>query len=405
MVGRLSTMTALSALLLALGASPAKAESYAILMSLTPEQRHHQNNIVQALDVLTKNGYEPCNIYTVSGDIGRNDACQEDTQLEPRLQAVQQGLKNIAQRVTSDDILLFYLTGHGASEGIISEKDETLVTYRRILQEIELLDAKRTIIIADTCFGGALAEEARKRKEKNIVVVASNRPSEAGVCGYFVGSFWKAFLPDNLETDFDANGIVSLGEAFSRAKFKSYLMDVAQYEESTAESYATIAIKNDGYFGLHNLRDIDDLLYRDVIYAPSDWGDITLSGEIVTYDVHPVSTALELTAADYKSETNKDLVFLHVYTTWCNWCEVLEEQLLPLEEKYQGKVKFVKADFEAEGMEAMLERSLGQEINGFPRSFVLRDGKVLEVIKGSRDTVVLDEIIGSYVSVENGKEH
>src|SRR5689334_16103676 len=96
-----SMLTALAALF-AVAPSAASAASYALLINGDPSSTHTQN-VEIATTALVALGYPRANIL-LAGDRGE----------------IHDAVRALERRLTADDVLLVYTTGHGARRGTVS---------------------------------------------------------------------------------------------------------------------------------------------------------------------------------------------------------------------------------------------------------------------------------------------
>jgi thioredoxin 1 len=89
---------------------------------------------------------------------------------------------------------------------------------------------------------------------------------------------------------------------------------------------------------------------------------------------------------DKEVRNSKVPVIVDFYAEWCGPCKVMTPIFEEVGSKYQGKVKFVKVDVDA-------NQALAQEfgIMSIPTLVVFEDGKAIDTLNGLQDEESLTE--------------
>lgn len=100
----------------------------------------------------------------------------------------------------------------------------------------------------------------------------------------------------------------------------------------------------------------------------------------------------ELTNAELESFTKKGVVFLDFFAEWCMPCVMMSPIIDDLGEDFEGKVKFGKINIDDNQNSAQKF-----EISSIPTFVLIKDGKVVEKINGTRSQDELSGILKKYL--------
>lgn len=137
-------------------------------------------------------------------------------------------METIFAQAKSNDMILFYFSGHGFSEGFCMYDTDCpgggYITFNDLKKIYSKSKAKRKIIFADACFSGAFRTKPQNKqsvsafKDKNIMLFLSSRTDESSLersdmkNGYFTNFLLKALAG---EADSNKDKVVTSQELFS----------------------------------------------------------------------------------------------------------------------------------------------------------------------------------------------
>lgn len=116
---------------------------------------------------------------------------------------------------------------------------------------------------------------------------------------------------------------------------------------------------------------------------------IILAFSLSSYAQHGASTGIKFTESSWKeivkkAKTEKKLIFMDAYTTWCGPCKMLQSRVFP--DKQLGEFfneNFVNAAIDMETDEGVRLSSI-YEVQGYPSLFFIdpNTGKVVKMFLG-----------------------
>ncbi|MCX6710173.1 MAG: caspase family protein [Candidatus Woesearchaeota archaeon] len=190
-------------------------DKYAVILNGDPSELHFYN-CSTSHSSLENMGFCKDNIFTLSE--------KPDSYFEEQDFSAFSGTKENFQRVSDllsqitddNDIVLFYLTGHGDRMGGRSAlvlKDDYLFDIE-LKECIDKIDSRITIVVADQCYSGGFADEL-KNSSKSVIAISDTDAVYQTDCKVFSDSFWKAFSGTSADSNSDSK--VSLREAYDFA--------------------------------------------------------------------------------------------------------------------------------------------------------------------------------------------
>lgn len=159
--------------------------------------------------------------------------------------AILDSLRSKVGKVNTQDVLIFYFTGHGDAEKHTSDKyglyaydsrksrPQSLLKYTEIFEIMQSSDAKHKIIIIDACGSGAVTmnyeDDIKAQSEyqsliqeldKSFIIITSTK---AGQEAYDDGNFpdFTRFLLEGLKGKAGDSRIITVRQAFDYAKIKT----------------------------------------------------------------------------------------------------------------------------------------------------------------------------------------
>lgn len=148
-------------------------------------------------------------------------------------------------------------------------------------------------------------------------------------------------------------------------------------------------------FNQEELRQINEILTLEVMQKYNSkyseiWMPIMQSFQEVIADVlkpYPSNvddedTTLSITSENFQTEVVESPlpVVIDCYATWCGPCKAMAPIFSEMKEKYEGKIKFVKLDVDAENP---LAKKLG--ISAMPTFIIYKDGGAIAQKTGGMD--------------------
>lgn len=109
---------------------------------------------------------------------------------------------------STDDIIIFFFSGHGYKGGFVAYDGE--LPYRKIREAMGTSKCKNKMIFADACFSGKMRQGKRQVKEENsdsnVMLFLSSRDNETSIERRdMTNGFFTICLKDGLSGKADAN--------------------------------------------------------------------------------------------------------------------------------------------------------------------------------------------------------
>mgnify|MGYP002378460360 CR=1 FL=1 len=81
-------------------------------------------------------------------------------------------------------------------------------------------------------------------------------------------------------------------------------------------------------------------------------------------------------------------VLVDFWATWCSPCRALSPKLEEVSKSYEGKMKFVKMD-----VDANVQTPAKFGIRGIPTLIVFKDGKMVDQLVGNHPKEVIEDLV------------
>lgn len=203
-------------------------DKYAVLISGETERRHGAN-ISLAYQVLLEQEFQRENIYLLVSPVKENFYYPIDD--FARRESIKMVFDHLRERIDEKDLLFVYVTDHGGRFTKTIEKNNekskvmlsTVVLpgrnlgQREFARYLEGINSQTGIFLFDQCFSGGFAEEIGKG---NYIAIASTQPEDTSKSRFqnSFGGYFMLALRDKAVSDLNADGRVSVEEAFEYAK-------------------------------------------------------------------------------------------------------------------------------------------------------------------------------------------
>ncbi len=107
-----------------------------------------------------------------------------------------------------------------------------------------------------------------------------------------------------------------------------------------------------------------------------------------------MSAVSEVSDNTFQNEVlqSKVPVLVDFWAEWCGPCKALSPKLEEISSSYQGKVKFVKMDVDAN---QQVPAQFG--IRGIPTLILFKDGKMLDQVVGNQPKDVIEKLLNRAV--------
>ncbi len=208
-----------------------RSRLFAVLVNGAMEG-HHQTNIFLASNALKQLGVDPRNIFILSTGIPWLNAAAYDpaeTPFRVTARPTTTNLKLILDYlggvVTSNDVVLLYLTGHGGKEDeyqalydlgkttaaaaefnltnrstiVLQGASLTALDFKHQLEHLQRAGQPLIVFLCDECFGGGMAQVVPEAVPRYIAMAITD-DSHITTCWPFAPVFWKTLSTRNPAT-------------------------------------------------------------------------------------------------------------------------------------------------------------------------------------------------------------
>lgn len=121
-------------------------------------------------------------------------------------EAVLRGMKYTFSRAKSNDVVIFFFSGHGTEYGLLCY--DGILNNDKILNEFKQCKAGTKMIIADACYSGKLRNDSAWREIYNgekVILFLSSRTDETSIETVFNNSLFTIYLERGLRGGADTN--------------------------------------------------------------------------------------------------------------------------------------------------------------------------------------------------------
>lgn len=101
---------------------------------------------------------------------------------------------------------------------------------------------------------------------------------------------------------------------------------------------------------------------------------------------------LNVTDHTFTTETNKGIVLVDFFATWCGPCKMVAPVLEKLDQDMGNQVKIVKIDVDQNQKTA---NKFG--IMSIPTLLVLKDGKLVDTLFGFKPKEAIEQVLNNYI--------
>jgi len=122
-------------------------------------------------------------------------------------QTIRKAVKSVSQVIDSDDVLVFFLTSHGNTEGagIVTRDHQTMITPDHVRQLLEESGARYRVVIVSACYSGVFARKLADERTLVITAASADRPSfgcrDGATWTYFGDAFFNKALRGESRLD------------------------------------------------------------------------------------------------------------------------------------------------------------------------------------------------------------
>ncbi|MBI5046705.1 thioredoxin family protein, partial [Candidatus Micrarchaeota archaeon] len=302
----------------------------------------HMRNVQLARDAILSRGVAPPNIF-VLGDAKKNQSS------ESRVKGI---FDELSKKVTVDDLVIVYYTGHGGLEKgrptFVFEKKQ--VDYGRFLDYVAGVKKAETVFVMDQCYSGGLPAKILE-KGFNAEAMAPVIEGVTSACQFFAPYFWQAVKQGK---DLNQNKTTSFSECFAYA--------ITIYNDKTGEK---------------------------------------ISG---AYAKAPV----ELTIKNYQKALEGKAI-IDLYAPWCENCRELEQGLQQTAKVYGEDVAIYRINMDRKEESKFILAKLGIiPSGGIPELFFIEgekgNRKVIYNHVGYTPFRELSDLISSKFMIKNAKQ-
>lgn len=143
-------------------------------------------------------------IYVTNGHADVTCLTDKDATVEN----VKKAMNQIFSKAKTDDVVIFYFSGHGNSNGYCCY-DKTLYYYE-VTMALMNSEAKSKVVMADACKAGnmrmsGVEEDANGKKVKNVMFFLSSRTGESSLESRYANSMFTIYLERGLRGGADTN--------------------------------------------------------------------------------------------------------------------------------------------------------------------------------------------------------
>lgn len=254
----------------------------AVIINGDTESRH-LTNVDRARTMLASKGYQT---YVAST---AKPSGPTDYYVDANPKGVQDLIQTLKQKLTKDDELVIYTTGHGEAEGLCIENK---CNSQDLFIQLDQLAHNQRVVVMDQCLGGNFGK-LFMRDPKTLFMSAGSK-HETVCCGEFAP---RMFAPDSEIPDDNKDGIISWQDRFAYTS--------AQVKHSSPRLVASADYKMEG--------------------------KASFKAEVVE-----VQTEMDL-ATQLKQLRPGQFAILNFSADWCGPCKIFKPQFEQLAKGDQGQ--------------------------------------------------------------------
>lgn len=122
-------------------------------------------------------------------------------------QTIRSAVQSVSQVIDSDDVLVFFLTSHGSSDGaaIVAQDNQTMITPDNVQRLLQESGARYRVVIVSACYSGVFARKLADERTLVITAASSDRSSfgcrDGASWTYFGDAFFNKALRGETRLD------------------------------------------------------------------------------------------------------------------------------------------------------------------------------------------------------------
>ncbi|KLK93752.1 peptidase C13, legumain asparaginyl peptidase [Microvirga vignae] len=122
-------------------------------------------------------------------------------------QTIRNAVQTVGRVIDSDDVLIFFLTSHGSSEGaaIVAQDDHMIITPDNVQHLLQESGARYRVVIVSACYSGVFARKLADERTLVITAASADRSSfgcrDGATWTYFGDAFFNKAMRSESRLD------------------------------------------------------------------------------------------------------------------------------------------------------------------------------------------------------------